>query len=186
LSSFETDSAPVAARGKAHLVEDGNSWMVQVRATTFGGIGVTRDMGASPWTAPDALIGFCERSKASAPGFAKLFQRQHSMAFLSRLLADQRGGGATYGKPPVPGIRRDRGAGCTSCEAIGFAANTPVKQVIARRTRCSGTGCTVLKPGRDEMLPAVEPGIDGPLARTDQRQGYGKHRQHGGNSGMRR
>ena len=45
---------------------------------------------------------------------------------------------------------------------------------------------TVLKRGRDEMLPAVKPGIDGPRAGSDQRQRHAKHRQCGGNTRMGR
>lgn len=45
-------------------------------------------------------------------------------------------------------------------------------------------GPTVLKRGRDEMFPAVKPCIDGPLAGSDQRQRYAKHRQYGGNTRM--
>ena len=36
------------------------------------------------------------------------------------------------------------------------------------------------------MLPAVKPGIDGPLAGPDQRQRHAKHRQCGGNTHMGR
>jgi len=47
-------------------------------------------------------------------------------------------------------------------------------------------GATLLKPGRDDMLSAVEPGIDRPLSGPDQRQRHAQHRQCGGNTRMGR
>lgn len=50
-------------------------------------------------------------------------------------------------------------------------------------TAGSSTG---LKPGRNQMLPAVKPGIDGPLAGPDQRQRHSQHPQRGGMTHMGR
>ena len=55
---------------------------------------------------------------------------------------------------------------------------------MSRANRASGA--TLLEPGRDDMLPAVKPGIDGPLSGPDQRQRHAKHRQCGGNTRMGR
>ena len=67
-------------------------------------------------------------------------------------------------------------------------------RIAVRHTNVCGKGVatgtagspTVLKPGRDQMLPAVKPGIDGPLAGPDQRQRQAQRRQCHGNTSMGR